>query len=103
MTAMTREILNSLSSLYPLQDYEKQAIEDALQSELHWIPVEQDLPKIGEYVLCETKTPYFGKYHVCKFVDKDEWVDRPHFDWDRNGFPHVVAWTRFEPYKEETT
>lgn len=103
MTEMTREILNSLSSLYPLQDYEEQAIEEALQSEPHWIPVEQALPQIGEYVLCETTTRYFGKYRVCKFVDKDEWVDRPHFDWDNNGFPHVVAWTRFEPYKGVTT
>lgn len=75
----------------------------SLRPEPHWIPVEQDLPKIGEYVLCETTTRYFGRYHVCKFVDKDEWVDRPHFDWDRNGFPHVIAWIRFEPYKEVTT
>lgn len=67
---------------------------------LHWISIEQDLPKIDEYVLCKTTSQYFGKYHVCKFVDKDEWVDRPHFDWDRRGFPHVIAWTRFEPYKE---
>lgn len=73
-----------------------------IQPEPHWIPVEQDLPKIGEYVLCGTTTPYFGKYHVCKFVDKDKWIDKPHFDWDRNGFPHVVAWTRFEPYKGVT-
>ena len=73
-----------------------------INTESHWIPVEQDLPKIGEYVLCKTTARYFGKYHVCKFVDKDEWVDRPHFDWDRNGFPHVVAWMRFEPYKEMT-
>ena len=73
-----------------------------IQSEPHWIPVEQALPQIGEYVLCETTTRYFGKYHVCKFVDKDKWVNKPHFDWDRHGFPHVVAWTRFEPYKGMT-
>ena len=81
-----------------------QIVTDAptITPEPHWIPVEQDLPKIGEYVLCETTERYFGKYHVCKFIDKDEWVDRPHFDWDRNGFPHVIAWTRFEPYKEVT-
>ena len=102
MTEMTREIRNSLSLLYPLQDYEEQAIEEVLQSEPHWIPVEQALPKIGEYVLCGTTAPYFGKYHVCKFVDKDKWIDKPHFDWERNGFPHVVAWTRFEPYKGVT-
>ena len=71
------------------------------QSELPWVPVEQGLPKIGEYVLCETTARYFGKYHVCKFVDKDKWIDKPHFDWDSNGFPHVIAWTRFEPYKGE--
>lgn len=70
--------------------------------ELHWIPVEQELPKIGEYVLCETTARYFGKYHVCKFVNKDKWVDKPHFDWDTHGFPHVIAWTRFEPYKGVT-
>ena len=74
----------------------------SIQSEPHWIPVEQALPQIGEYVLCETTTRYFGKYHVCKFVDEDKWVDKPHFDWDRHGFPHVVAWTRFEPYKGMT-
>ena len=73
-----------------------------LPPEPHWNSVEQDLPKIGEYVLCGTTTPYFGKYHVCKFVDKDKWIDKPHFDWDRNGFPHVVAWTRFRPYKGVT-
>ena len=75
-----------------------------IQPELHWIPVEQELPKIGEYVLCETTTRYFGKYHVCKFVDKDKWIDRPHFDWDRHGFPHVVAWMPLpESFKGVTT
>ena len=74
-------------------------VQPTIQPELSWIPVEQDLPKIGEYVLCKTTTRYFGKYHVCKFVDKDKWVDKPHFDWDRNGFPHVIAWARFELYK----
>lgn len=53
-------------------------------------------------MLCETTTKYFGKYHVCKFVDKDEWVDKPHFDWDHDGFPHVIAWARFESYKGVT-
>lgn len=75
------------------------AIEALSQPKPHWIPVEQDSPKIGEYVLCKTKERYFGKYHVCKFVDKDKWVDRPHFDWDHHGFPRVIAWTRFELYK----
>ena len=108
---MTNEnAINVLRHLIPPRtskaafDAFRQAIEMAIealsQPELQWIPVEQDLPKIGEYVLCETTTCYFGKYHVCKFVDKDKWVDKPHFDWDRNGFPCVVAWARFEPYRE---
>lgn len=79
--------------------YERGYAKGKADVEQHWISVEQDLPKIGEYVLCETTTRYFGKYHVCKFVDKDKWVNKPHFDWDRNGFPHVIAWTRFKPYK----
>lgn len=85
------------------------AIKALEKPEPHWIPVEQALPKIGEYVLCQT-TPHFFKtmhcfnnYHVCQFVDKDKWIDKPHFDWDRDGFPHVIAWTRFEPYKGVTT
>ena len=79
------------------------AIEALSQPELHWIPVEQGLPQIGECVLCKTTARYFGKYHVCKFVDKDNWVDKPHFDWDTHGFPYVIAWARFEPYEEVTT
>ena len=88
-------IVGALPSLYPLQEFEEKAIDTVLNAIPHWIPVEQALPKIGEYVFCETATGCFGKYckhHVCKFVDKDKWIDRPHFDWDRNGFPHVIAW-----------
>lgn len=51
MTEQTREILNSLSSLYPLQDYEEQAIDDALQSEQYrWIPCKERLPKNNDPV-----------------------------------------------------
>lgn len=97
---------NSYSYLFDQVDTMPESKADA---EPHWIPVEQDLPKIGEYVLCQTTPHYFkttncfNNYHVCQFVDKDRWVDKPHFDWDRDGFPHVVAWTRFEPYKGVNT
>ena len=80
--------------------YERGYKQGKADAELHWIPVEQELPKIGECVLCKTTARYFGKYHVCKFVDKDNWVDKPHFDWDTHGFPYVIAWARFEPYEE---
>ena len=82
--------------------YERGYEQGKTDAELHWTPVEQDLPKIGEYVLCETVAKYLGKYHVCKFVDKDEWINRPHFDWGHNGFPHVITWARFESYKGVT-
>lgn len=46
MTEQTREILNSLSSLYPLQDYEEQAIDEVLDAakqperiKARWLPV----------------------------------------------------------------
>ena len=97
---LEKDIVQSLSSLYPLQEFEERAIDTVLDAIPHWIPVEQALPQIGEYVLCETTTRYFGKYHVCKFVDKDKWVDRPHFDWDRHGFPHVIAWMHFKGTEE---
>ena len=81
-----------------------------IKPEPYWIPVEQALPEIGEYVLCQTTSHYFktthcfNNYHVCQFVDKDKWIDKPHFDWDRDGFPHVKAWMPLpEPYKGVTT
>ena len=80
--------------------YERGYKQGKADAELHWIPVEKGLPQIGECVLCKTTARYFGKYHVCKFVDKDNWVDKPHFDWDTHGFPYVIAWARFEPYEE---
>ena len=46
MTEQTREILNSLSSLYPLKDYEEQAIDEVLDAAKqpgrikgHWIEI----------------------------------------------------------------
>ena len=95
-----REFLDTVFALAP---NEADAIMDAFDeyvesTEPHWIPVEQALPEIGEYVLCQTTSHYFktthcfNNYHVCQFVDKDKWIDKPHFDWDRDGFPHVIAW-----------
>ena len=63
-----------------------------IETESHWIPVTERLPRIGEYVLCTVKQPYRGRFHVCKYVDKDKWHDHPYFDWWHNGFPDVVAW-----------
>ena len=91
MTEMTREILNSLSSLYPLQDYEEQAIEDALQSEPHWIPVTEGLPKeSGSFQVTTTHGKVAIYFFVADSISSHEY-------WERS----VIAWMPLpEPYQE---
>lgn len=73
-------------------------------AEPHWIPVTEKLPKIGEYVLCMVRQRYYGQLHVCRYVDKNKYINHPYFDWRYNGFPDVVAWMPLpELYKGETT
>lgn len=79
------------------------AIKAVEQSEPRWIPVTERPPKIGEYVLCMVRQRYYGQLHVCRYVDEDEYISHPYFDWRHNGFPDVVAWMPLpEPYKEAT-
>lgn len=111
MTEMTREILNSLSSLYPLQDYEEQAIEEALQSEPHWIPVTERLPeKHGAYIVCYSDFRhgiYYGRVIAVAWFDLgDTWLKYRYAD-NARAFPpklhHVIAWMPLpEPFKGVT-
>jgi len=100
-----REFLDTVFALAP---NEANAIMDAFDeyvdsNEPHWIPVTERLPEIGEYVLCAVKQPYRGRFHVCKYVDKDKYHNHPYFDWWHNGFPDVIAWMPLtEPYKGVT-
>ena len=96
MTEMTREILNSLSLLYPLQDYEEQAIEEVLQSEPHWIPVTKQPPEVGKSVLiCDA----YGD--ICLGHRANYGYYFPDFCGDR--VKNVTAWCNLpEPYKGVT-
>lgn len=49
-----KEIVNALPSLYPLQDYEEEAIDTIIKAIPHWIPVsEQEPPLEKEVLVCE--------------------------------------------------
>lgn len=99
---LEKDIVQSLSSLYPLQEFEERAIDTVLNAIPHWIPVTDRLPKIEEYVVCMIRQKYRGQFHVCHYVDKDKYISHPYFDWQHNGFPDVVAWMSLpEVYKGE--
>lgn len=94
-------IVESLSSLYPLQEFEERAIDTVLNAIPHWIPVEQDLPeKSGEYLV------------TVKWVTGDSDVDVYEYDarhktWNDGesaGGERAVAWCNLpEPYKGVNT
>ena len=46
-----KEIVNALPSLYPLQDYEEEAIYTIIKAIPHWIPVTEKLPETDDEVL----------------------------------------------------
>ena len=63
--------------------------------ELHWIPVEQELPEYGKAVLTITQDETYEVNHV---IDEEygEWF------WEDNG--KVIAWMPLpEPFKGVTT
>ena len=45
------EIVNALPSLYPLQDYEEEAIDTIIKAIPHWIPVTERMPETDDEVL----------------------------------------------------
>ena len=48
---LEKDIVQSLSSLYPLQEFEEKAIDTVLNAIPHWIPVTEQPPEVGESVL----------------------------------------------------
>ena len=49
-----KEIVNALPSLYPLQDYEEEAIDTIIKAIPHWIPCSERLPDVqGCYLVTE--------------------------------------------------
>lgn len=59
-----------------------------------WVSCKDKLPEIGERVLCCTKGGRWNRNNifVAKYCAADKFNDKPYFDWDRNGFPNVLAW-----------
>ena len=72
-----KEIVNALPSLYPLQDYEEEAIDTIIKAIPHWIPVTERLPEEdGEYLVTSVYQYYGDGRKTYKTT-----VDR----WSRNG------------------
>lgn len=94
-------IVESLPSLYPLKDYEEDAIHTVLEALPHWISVTEDTPtEDGDY-WCT-----FGA-ETGWFVDWCSWYHGRWVVWlgdIPNDVSNVVAWCKpFEPYKGVTT
>ena len=64
-----KEIVNALPSLYPLQDYEEEAIDTIIKAIPHWIPVTERLPEYGKEVLTVNKD---GDYEINYIIDDEE-------------------------------
>ena len=83
------EILQSLPSLYPLQDFEEEAVDMAIKAleQTRWIPVSERLPgKNGEYLITGRK----GAVNKRRYHD-GHWCG----NWS------VLAWMPLpQPYKE---
>ena len=91
-------IVESLSSLYPLQEFEERAIDTVLNAIPEWIPVTERLPKEDGSYLVSGKWGS-GKESVgdCEFSVEDGYFQTAwNFD--------VLAWMPLpEPYKGVTT
>ena len=94
-----RMIVESLSSLYPLQEFEERAIDTVLNAIPHWIPVTERLPEIETDVLL---TAWDGKRCFVGWVDAfGKWYGD---DEEVNEGYEPIAWCALpEPYKGVTT
>lgn len=67
------------------------------QPEQRWIPVTEQLPKLGEKVLVSTKNTVFVQVFKCIYGTPDRW------GWEHNNIKKVIAWMPLpEPYKERS-
>lgn len=98
------EIVNALPSLYPLQDYEEEAINTIIKAIPHWIPVTERLPKDGRQVLVFAMSVHYAlaKYDEMRDADgtyKKQWVTfdawKPYYT-----IKDVIAWMPLpDPWK----
>ena len=90
-------IVESLSSLYSLQEFEERAIDTVLDAIPKWNPVTERLPAMGKSVLiCDIDGDiYLGHRTQCGYYYPDFCGDR---------VKNVTAWCNLpEPYKGVTT
>ena len=86
-------IVEALPSLYPLKDYEEDAIHAVLNAISHWIPVTEDtLPEENRVVVvCGNKGTWdFGTY-------RGHGNNIHYWHWKKNTFKRVYWWM----YKED--
>lgn len=83
-------IVEALPSLYPLKNFEEEAIHAVLDAIPKWIPVTERLPEYGKAVLTMNKD---GDYEINHIIDDEEG------DFFYYG---AIAWMPLpEPYKED--
>ena len=78
---LEKDIVQSLSSLYPLQGFEEKAIDTVLDAIPHWIPVTEDIPdeerecwitpKTTSKVYRGVFTRHYGECHRTGFICDD--------------------------------
>ena len=75
-----KEIVNALPSLYPLQDYEEEAIDTIIKAIPHWIPVTERLPEVRQRVIVQYAD---GSMAIKRCIDAG------HLQWF---YARTVAW-----------
>ena len=91
---LEKDIVQSLSSLYPLQEFEEKAIDTVLNAIPYWIPVTDGLPNIREDVLVS----YYDEVMVGWLNDDSIWFAE---GFGRLNMNDIVAWMPLpKPYKE---
>lgn len=100
-------IVESLSSIYPLQEFEEKAIHTVLDTIPKWIPVTERLPEDGRQVLVYAMSVHYAlaKYDEMRDADgtyKKQWVAfdawKPYYT-----IKDVIAWMPLpEPFNGVT-
>lgn len=99
------EIVNALPSLYPLQDYEEEAINTIIKEineSMVWIPCKDRLPtKQGEYYVTELVYDICDKKHERNYSRRTAFATYypQESKWGRAKFIEVVAWMESNPWK----
>ena len=99
-------IVEALPCLYPLKNFEEEAIHAVLDAIPHWIPVTERLPKPRESVIISVN----GKYgdwigEGCYWETTENHVIWKGYRWNATYWDdEIIAWMPLpEPYKGVTT